>query len=144
MAKRRYSDEERAACLAALAANAGNVKKTADQCGVPEPTLRCWSRGTRHPEALQMRDGKKPDLAALFERFALKCLGIADRKAEQMGARDAMVCAGIAVDKAALLRGVAPEQPPEEAVRVVTVTTYEDARALLPLVAPADAVPAGA
>jgi transposase-like protein len=39
---RAYSDEDKAAALAALKANAGNVKRTATQVGVPARTVRRW------------------------------------------------------------------------------------------------------
>jgi transposase-like protein len=45
---RVYTDEEKAAALAALKANKGNVSKTAREVGVPMQTLHEWTR--RHSE----------------------------------------------------------------------------------------------
>ena len=49
MAKRSYSDEEKASALAALAAISGNVKQTASQTGVPRATLQRWASGELRP-----------------------------------------------------------------------------------------------
>jgi transposase-like protein len=105
MAKKRYSDEDRAACLAALAANGGNVGKTARQCGVPETTLRQWADGSRHPEASQMSEPKKGDYADRFDRFVADVLRLTtddDIKAATLSQR--FTALGIAFDKARLLR----------------------------------------
>ena len=45
MAKRSYSDEQKASALAALAANGGNARLTAAQVGVPRTTLLKWAAG---------------------------------------------------------------------------------------------------
>ncbi len=39
---REYTPEEKAAALAALEANRGNLKRTARECGLPVTTLRRW------------------------------------------------------------------------------------------------------
>lgn len=45
MAKRRtYTDADRARVIAALAANGGNIKRTARECDVPVQTVRNWKR----------------------------------------------------------------------------------------------------
>jgi hypothetical protein len=46
MGKRRhYSDEDRAEALAVLDANAGNLKRTARDLGIPRATLQEWAGG---------------------------------------------------------------------------------------------------
>jgi hypothetical protein len=106
--RRRYSDDERAAALAALAANGGNVPLTARQLDIPEQTLRNWTAGRRHPEASQMGDEKRPPLADAFEALAGKLLdGITPAKITETGVKDLTTSAAIAVDKMRLLR----EQP---------------------------------
>lgn len=105
MPKRRYSDEERAACLAALAANGGNLQKTARECGVPDATLRHWRDGDRHPEALKMGELKKGDLADIYERIAYDSLDLAGAKLKDLNAKDLVMTAAIATDKMRLLRG---------------------------------------
>ena len=58
MTRRRYTDNERAAALTALAANCGNVERTARELGIPRKTLAQWARGQRYPEAAQMSHEK--------------------------------------------------------------------------------------
>jgi transposase-like protein len=102
--RRRYSDEERAAALAALAANRGGIARTARQTGVGRSALSRWASGRRHPEARQMALPKKKDLADAFERAAWKLLGVSKDKADRLNAKDAMIAAATAVDKMRLLR----------------------------------------
>ncbi len=45
MAKRRYSDQEKAEALAALDANGGNLLKTSEQIGIPRQTIQEWASG---------------------------------------------------------------------------------------------------
>ena len=104
MAKRRYSDEDRANALAALAANGGNVSKTARDLDIPEPTLRCWATGERHPEALQMRDGKMADLADRLEEVAWKLSDAIPGKIGKASLKDTAISLGITVEKMRLLR----------------------------------------
>jgi hypothetical protein len=103
--RRRYSDEERAACLAALEANGGNAAKTARDCGVPAQSLRQWARGTRHPEATHMSTRKKKDLGTKLNEIAHKLAGAIPGKIKGAGLRDLSVSLGVAIDKARLLQG---------------------------------------
>src|SRR4051812_11842827 len=70
MARRRYSDEERAATLAALAANDGNLTRTAQQAGVPITTLLRWRDNPDSAAPSDLRNEKKDGLAALFNKVA--------------------------------------------------------------------------
>jgi hypothetical protein len=45
--RRRYSDEDRAVALAALAANGNNLRRTARQLGIPRASLLAWRNGGR-------------------------------------------------------------------------------------------------
>ncbi len=58
-ARRHYSEEERASALAALAANGGNIKRTASPLGISEKTLNNWAKGIRHSESAKVGDQKK-------------------------------------------------------------------------------------
>jgi transposase-like protein len=107
--RRTYSDDERAAALAALAANGGNLKRTARELGVPINTLRRWREGTAHPEAVANATPKKAALAELLEGHAYRLLELAmepDRLADATMPQ-LMTAFGIAVDKMRLLRGMA-------------------------------------
>lgn len=103
--RRRYSDEDRANALAALAANGGNIKRTADKLHIPVRTLENWTKGRRHPEATQMADRKKGDMAAALERIAWALLDALPGKIDKAPLNHATVALGIAIDKARLLRG---------------------------------------
>lgn len=105
--KCRYSDEERANAVAAVAANGGNVQGTAKQLGIPAMTLKHWVASEHHPEATKNGELKKPILADQFEALAYKLVGVADGKAAALNAKDAVIAAGVAVDKMRLLRGQA-------------------------------------
>lgn len=108
MARRRYSDEERAATLAALHANAGNVRRTARQVGVAEATVRHWAQGTRHPEGAKMGAQKRGAMAAALECVAWKLVDALDRPPEALAAaplNQIATALGIALDKMRLLRG---------------------------------------
>ena len=104
MSKRRYSDEERASALAALAANAGNIKRTADLLGIPQTTLRHWSDGDRHPESAQMGDQKKGELADKLETVAHKLVDAMPKKIAKAPLNQVAVSMGIAIEKMRLLR----------------------------------------
>jgi transposase-like protein len=108
MAKRRYSDEERAACLAALTANGGNLTKTAEQVGVPRKTLEHWVKCERHPEAAKMGELKRGPMADAVELVAWKLLDDLGRpeKIDAATLNQVATAFGIAVDKARLLRGL--------------------------------------
>lgn len=120
--RRRYNDEDRLAALAALRANAGNLKKTAREVGVPRKTLAEWAaavsatggeasatpppplKTTAQRVAERLPDAES-DLAARFERIARKALGVARKKVGELNAKDAVIAAATAVDKMRLLRG---------------------------------------
>lgn len=102
--RRRYSDEDRANALAALAANEGNVNHTANQLGIPAKTLESWAKGQRHPEAAQLCEEKKPELADALEEVARKLADAMPGKVADAGLRDTAIALGIAVDKMRLLR----------------------------------------
>jgi len=118
MTRRTYSDEVKAATLATLEMNEGNVKRTVRDVAdlyamnIPESTVRAWNRGRgvrAVPGALVRL--KKTDIIAGLE----KVLGIVleaasdERKAQATGFKDLMTSAGIIVDKLLLLRGEATE-----------------------------------
>jgi transposase-like protein len=75
MAKRSYSDNEKASILAALDANAGNVKRTAREFGIAHTTLADWAKN-RHvtEDVTEIRTEKKRELADWFEDLTRKGL----------------------------------------------------------------------
>lgn len=107
--RRRYSDDDRAAARAALAANGGNVERTARELGIPRGTLQRWANGQRHPEAAASVSPKKGELADRLEAVAHALVDDLARPEKITGASLPQVATalGIAVDKMRLLR----EQP---------------------------------
>lgn len=103
--RRRYSDDERATALAALAANGGNVERTAAQLAMPRKTLASWAKGERHPEAAQLCQGKKGPMADALDAIAWKILDSLPGKIASAPLAQSMTALGIAIDKARLLRG---------------------------------------
>ena len=104
--QRRYSDQERAEALAALAANNGNLSHTARQLGIPRATLEAWAKQKRHAEAAENVAPEKEALADRLEILAGKLLdGVTEEKIAVSGPKELLTSLGIAVDKMQLLRG---------------------------------------
>jgi len=103
--RRQYTDEEKATALAALAANGGNVKKTALEIGVPRKTLERWANGGVHPAVAQAGHEKRLPLADVYEDIAYQCLGgLTQDKISKANAVELVKTAAIATDKMQLLR----------------------------------------
>lgn len=101
----KYSDVQRAETMAVLAANGGNLNKTARNTGIPLSTLAKWADGKGHsPDHADLCMEKKKDLAELFEGIARDILDAAADKIADASLKDAMVSAGVAVDKMQLLK----------------------------------------
>ncbi len=108
--KRRYSDDDRANALAALAANGGNQKRTANQLGIPQQTLSEWVNGNVHPEATEHSERKKLPLAEAFDALARKCMdGITDADIKGATLWEKVKAAATCVDKRQLLLGKATQ-----------------------------------
>jgi transposase-like protein len=103
-----WSEADKATTLAVLAANAGNLTKTARQVGIPKATILHWRNGQRvNPDTLRKADQKKRDMADMFEELARAALPVALKDLPNASASQATTIAAIAIDKARLLR----EQP---------------------------------
>lgn len=103
MARKRYSDEERANALAALTANGGSVPITATRLGIPYRTLKHWADGD--VQAAKLGNDKKEDLVAALRGLAWLILDMLPSKLKRADARSAAITLGIALDKAQLLSG---------------------------------------
>lgn len=107
MARRHYSDEDRASALAVLEANGGNVSQTSRELGIPRGTLRRWQAGGAPPPA-QMRQEKKASLLDLLEERLRQILGIP--VSEDAGLQSLAIFAGVLFDKYLLLQGKATQR----------------------------------
>jgi len=107
MRKRSYSDQEKAAFLLALKANGGNLKRTAEETGVPLATLFHWRNGEGvNSDVADIANQKAESLAEKFERVANLLVeripGFIDNEKTTLSM--VATAAGIAIDKARLLR----------------------------------------
>jgi hypothetical protein len=101
----RYSDEQRAAVLAALDANKGNVTKTARETGVPKSTLIAWRDNVHVPPSDELRTTKKLELADLIRAELGAIFDALPGKRGDASYKDVATAAGILIDKLALLQG---------------------------------------
>jgi transposase-like protein len=118
MGKRRYTDDERAGALAALAVNSGNVNRTARQVGVPRRTLAQWAKGQRHPEAAQMSQLKKRPLAEALQDLAYQLIDMPASTIAKASVKDRAIATGVLIDKAQLLLSQPPPSPVNFGVQV--------------------------
>ncbi len=119
--KRTYTPEERDAALAALAANEGNIKRTAVDLGIPPNTLATWRNERSAPKDHRPEGGKaarlqaKISLADALERIAWKTVRSLPKALRIATAKGSLsqiaVTLGIAVDKMRLLREQATSLP---------------------------------
>lgn len=75
MARRTYTDDEKAAGLAALVLHGGDVSKAARAAGVPPSTIRAW-RDNSPATVRDIGDQKAADAAVMLERIVGRCAGL--------------------------------------------------------------------
>jgi len=107
--RRAYSKREKADALALLSANAGNVRRTARESGLPHMTVDGWAKGRGITEEVQ-KMSETPEvtlsLADKFKSLSRACLnGITPEKIEKASVRDLAVASGIFAEKGELLSG---------------------------------------
>lgn len=120
-----YTDEQRAAALVKLAANAGNVTRTAAELGVPEATLRSWRDGARSPKARKECALKMRPTAERCDEIAASMLDKIEEKIDTGTLAGTTTAFGIMVDKAAMLRAAAP---PDEGEQVIDLSKLSPER----------------
>jgi transposase-like protein len=109
MSRRRYRDDFRAAALAALTANAGNVARTARQLGLSRKTLEGWATGRTPSPPAHLRHQKKAALADALEALARRMLdAMTAEKIKAATLLEIAVALGVCVDKMAQLRAPSP------------------------------------
>ena len=105
---RGFTEDDKAAALAALAANAGNVSKTARDLGIPRTTLSRWSNGERITDGVTAKAHvKKSALADELESLARILVGAMPEKVADATLQQSATALGITVEKMLLLRGEA-------------------------------------
>ena len=105
---RGFTEDDKAAALAALAANAGNVSKTARDLGIPRTTLSRWSNGERISDGVTAKaQVKKAALADELENVARALVGAMPAKIADATLQQSATALGITVEQMLLLRGEA-------------------------------------
>ena len=103
-----YTSDDKAAALAALESNGGNVAKTAEELGMSRTTLRRWNAENGHekrPDIQARMPEARATLADRLRHFVDTALGVAPDKLHDANLRDVMTGVGIAIDKLQLLEG---------------------------------------
>ena len=113
MAKRVYSDDDKAGVLAILDINDGNVKRTARDTGVAEQTIRDWKKSWERvgvPVAVQATlPAALADFSDTAERIRGLMLDSLEAKVlnDELSGRDLVVGIGVLTDKLRISRGEA-------------------------------------
>lgn len=102
--QRDYSSTEKAAALAALEANNGNLRRTARALKVPKSTLERWKKNQINPEVSRLRSQEKQNLADAIESVVWEIVGAMPEKIEKAGLKDSAIAVGTGIDKFRLLR----------------------------------------
>jgi hypothetical protein len=131
--RNRWSEDERANALAALAANGGSctrgaIARTARELRIPAATLRVWAKGENGPFSAHIRELKKGDLADAFEAVVWQILDVLPSKLAKATASQLTVSLGICLDKMRLLRA---DRKAEQADQFGHVLTDEEKLAKL-------------
>lgn len=131
--KRQYADEQKAAVLANLDANNGNVAKTAREADVPRKTLEAWKEGIGiNEEVANISHVKKEELKDLHKLIAVKSLGLLQNKLADCSAAQLSTIAAISTDKMLVLDG-----EPNQITKDATVRTNDERAArILSIVKP--------
>lgn len=106
---RKFTSDDKAKALTALAANNGNIAKTARLLGMPRKTLSEWSNGRNVSTVTSaMIEANAENLADKFEKIADALTdAMADpEKIKKASLQQVAVAAGIATDKSRLLRSL--------------------------------------
>jgi hypothetical protein len=118
----RYTPEQVTATLVTLAEHRGNVRATARTTGIPASTIRMWRDGQCDPNNLPSAETvqlAKATRAVRWNRVTEAALDVVEDTVDDLSAYQAALVAGIAEDKAALLRGdTGPVADPETLARL--------------------------
>ena len=99
----KYSDSDRLEAIRAYAIT-GNYTKTAELVGIPERTVNDWGKQEWwESELAKVRDEKQQEHIAQYHALVTEGTRIALEKLPEASAKDAMIIAATATDKARLL-----------------------------------------
>jgi hypothetical protein len=104
--RREYSDADKAIVLAALAANDGNVSKTAKQFSLPNSTVKMWADGkNQHPIVAELCEDKKAEIVELIDEAVREMIHASKGKPAETALQPLWTSIGIGLDKKQLLAG---------------------------------------
>lgn len=105
MAKRSYSDNEKAAALLTLESNGGNLSRTSRELNIPITTLVDWRNGHVIPEVSDIRNENRTPLVERLMAELTAALNLLPDKRNDASYSDLMRGVGILTDKVQLLSG---------------------------------------
>lgn len=129
--QRHYSDAERAAALAVLAANDGNLTRAARATGIPRKTIASWVAAPDNAAPATIRQEKTFDLVAMFQAELDAVFEAMGRKRSQAHYSDLSRAAGIYTDKLMALGNSMPTQQVDITTGGKPLESTADALALL-------------
>lgn len=136
MSKRQYSDNDKAAALAFLDFNKGNVQRSAKALGIPNSTLDEWVKGrNQNAEVSDLRNDKKVDISTLIDAAVRDMVSASEGKLSTANFQQLWTGVGIAVDKMQILKG----EPSSITKDVTKHSNEERVDRILRLVKPAKA-----
>lgn len=114
MARRTYTDQDRANVYVAMRVNDGNIARSSRDTGVPEATVRDWRdtwerEGGPSTEVLELAAGAATDFVIDATRVRDKALAELERQIDAKEVKPAQLIAavGMAEDKIRLAKGLA-------------------------------------
>jgi transposase-like protein len=112
VARRQYSDVDKAAVYLALKVNGGTVAASSRDANVPEQTVRDWKNkwesGEWEPPSQEAFDGQVENFVADMERVRNKALLLIEQKLDQIKNPEKLATVvGILDDKIRLAKGLA-------------------------------------
>ena len=105
MAKRSYSDNEKAAALLTLESNGGNLSRTSRELNIPISTLGEWRDGRAVPDVAEIRNENRTPLVDRLMDELTAALNLLPDKRNEASYSDLMRGVGILTDKVQLLSG---------------------------------------
>lgn len=105
MAKRSYSDNEKAAALLTLESNGGNLSRTSRELNIPISTLGEWRDGRAVPDVAEIRNENRTPLVERLMNELTAALNLLPDKRNDASYSDLMRGVGILTDKVQLLSG---------------------------------------
>jgi transposase-like protein len=113
-ARKRYTDNFRAAAVVMLAAagypdKKGALARTASHLEIPASTLRDWFRSEHNPPPTELRDEKRGELLESINAEIAAIFPELQRSRKKAGYQSLGVVLGILIDKSRLLAGQSTE-----------------------------------